>query len=834
MTRAQRIEQLFDDALDLPTTERDAFLREHCGDDEGLRREVAELLAADDEADGTVVTAPKAEDLAEALAGEDPMLGASLGAWTLDAPLGAGGMGRVYLASRRADFEQRAAVKLIRRELGGDQILARFHHERATLARLEHPGIARLLDGGATEDGRPWLATEYVEGRPFDVWARGASAAERLEAFLSVCDAVAAAHRALVVHRDIKPANVVVDKTGTPRLLDFGVAKALGSDELDGEAEDGAPLDDASLITRDGRSPLTPAYASPEQLAGDPAGPASDVYALGVMLHELLTDRRPQQGAIHAAPLSRDHAAILAKALAHDPAARYARADELADDLRRSSAHLPIAARGDAWTYRARCFARRHRVAVAMAVAALAFAVIAVVQSYQSLQLDRERLLDILRLSDGYTLQGLQDEMDTSLWPPRDNADALDAWLGEAQALVSRRARHGERLDELSSRIAAGDADDDTLWWHGQLSELTAALDAFTADDPFGHTLASVDRRRRLHDEILDASLRGDAAEAWRRATAEIGDRDANPIYDGLALSPQWGLVPLGRDDSSGLWEFVDVQTGVPPTSGEGAGFAIGDETALVFVLLPGGTFTMGSGPGDPWANPDEPAHTMRVAPFFLAKHEMTQGQWARVTGRTPSNFLPPAYPPWPVSAAHPVEQISWDDARETLRRLGWVLPTEAQWEYAARAGTTTTWSNGDDPEALDDVANLADLDARDGGGSTGWSYVGAERHGLRDGHVIHAPVGSFAPNPFGLHDMHGNLWEWCREMPAPYLLELAIRGDGERVVPDEIPDTGSRVLRGGAYSNPPEELRSAKRWSAPRDFSSQVVGVRPARAIEP
>ncbi len=872
--RARVLEALFHDALDRAPEERVAFLAEHC-DDEALRREVHELLAADTEL--TLIDAPSAATLAGALQAEDTEIGRTVGAWTLRSVLGTGGMGVVYLASRRAEFEQRAALKLIRRDLGGDEILARFRHERATLARLEHPGIARLLDGGATDDGRPWLATEYVEGEELDRWcdARGLAAAARCRLFADVCDAVAYAHGQLVVHRDLKPANILVDRQGTPRLLDFGIAKVLGArdgldagalgdpghDEADGgegDAPEGPPRRAAPSLTREGPAPLTPAYASPEQREGRTVGTAADVYALGVILHELLTGERPRSevaspdrragdagaaGRVELHPdLGGDLRAILTRALAVDPTERYAHVRDLADDVRRHLDGFPVHARPSTFRYRCSRFIRRHRAASALGIALVVVAAAAAFSAYEALQRDRDRLLDILRLSDGNRLRDLRARMDGPLWPARDNALELDTWLTDARALLDRRALHESRLSDLAARLAAGADDEDTRWWHEQLTQLTSALAAFARDDVFGPTAAAVAQRRREVDRITQDSLQGDAARAWDEARASIADRRLCPAYDGLQLSPQWGLVPLRRDPRSGLWEFRDVQTGEPPEIDADGAYVIADDTALIFVLLPGGPFAMGAQAADPdgfnhdpLVGPDEgPVNGVLLQPYFLSRYEMTQGQWTRFAGDHPSGYRPPAFGTMPIQLSHPVEQMSWDEAYETLRRLGLQLPSEAQWESACRGGTATPWWTGRDLSQLDRAANLADLHARDHQGSVGWSYADAETHDLRDGHTIHAPVGSFEPNPFGLHDVHGNVWEWCRDMPMPYHPDIVIAPDGERQIPESIGDLGTRILRGGGFSNPPERLRSAARWSARRSFRTHLVGVRPARAVEP
>jgi serine/threonine protein kinase len=266
-----------------PAAERPERLARACGDDADLQREVAELLGAHAgqgllDTPLLIANAADAAPIAPSLAADT-----RLGAWRIERLIGRGGMGEVYAAVRdEAGFSQRGALKLLRFEAIGEQ--ARFHAERQILARLEHPGIARLLDGGVAPDGRPYTVMEYVDGVSLLDWcnARGASLDERLELFAQVCDAVAYAHRNLVIHRDLKPANTLVDAEGKVKLLDFGIAKLL-------DASAAAQSADPTMTI----APFTPDYAAPEQLAGETVTTATDVYALGVLLFELLTGERP-------------------------------------------------------------------------------------------------------------------------------------------------------------------------------------------------------------------------------------------------------------------------------------------------------------------------------------------------------------------------------------------------------------------------------------------------------------------------------------------------------------------------------------------------------------
>jgi eukaryotic-like serine/threonine-protein kinase len=404
--RWEQIEALFEAAAALAPVQRQALL-EACPDP-AVSGEVRALLEADPEAEGYLgrlsaeVVAPAID---EALAGPDPLLGYRIGPYRVEARLGRGGMGTVYRATR-ADgaYEQDVALKVVRQGIG-EVGAGRFLAERQILARLEHPHIARLLDGGIGPDGRSWLALELVDGEPITAYAdrQRLSIPERLALFQTVCDAVAYAHRRLVVHRDLKPSNILVTEEGEVKLLDFGVAKLLEGDP-------------GELLTQTGASPMTPEYAAPEQVTGDAITVATDVYALGVLLFELLTGRRPyhlpgrsrhevertileeeppRPSAALGAPLPPDAEAlspetvararqseprmlrrrltgdldtITLKALRKEPEQRYPSVESLCEDVGRYLKGHPIAARPLSVGYRVRKFVGRHRVGVAVSV----------------------------------------------------------------------------------------------------------------------------------------------------------------------------------------------------------------------------------------------------------------------------------------------------------------------------------------------------------------------------------------------------------------------------------------------------------------------------------
>jgi eukaryotic-like serine/threonine-protein kinase len=363
MNRWQLEQELFEETAALEAPARARVLRERAGGDEELVRRVERLVAAD--AHPLAALEGTATDLWLALRAEpapETLCGTTFGSYRVDAYIASGGMAHVYRATRTsAGTERRVALKVLRPVLAGEAFLARFQRERETLAALEHENVVAFLDAGALPDGRPFLVMEYVEGTPLTAWGRGVPLRRRLELFLQVLAAVQYAHQKLVLHRDLKPSNVLVTAQGAPKLLDFGVATALDPvlDPVLEPAGEGAG----------GPGPLTPGYASPEQLRGEAVTTASDVYSLGVLLRELATGDAAERA------LSGDLAAIVEKALAPVSRERYRSADELAGDLRRFLASEPVAARRATWAYRARLFARRNRWPLALASAIVVAAV---------------------------------------------------------------------------------------------------------------------------------------------------------------------------------------------------------------------------------------------------------------------------------------------------------------------------------------------------------------------------------------------------------------------------------------------------------------------------
>ncbi|MCP4662706.1 MAG: serine/threonine protein kinase [bacterium] len=411
--RWQQIKTILDEVLDLPPAQRRAFLDRACEEDPSLRQEVGAYIELD-QGLGDFMPEPAAPVDQESP--EDTAADLRIGPYRTLRRIGEGGMGTVYLAVREDDFEKRVALKLIRRGMDSEEIVRRFHNERQILAHLDHPNVARLLDGGTTEDGLPYFAMDYVEGESIDKYcdARKLSTPERLELFRQVCAALHFAHQNLVVHRDLKPSNILVTADGVAKLLDFGIAKLL------------SPQPGAQTVkTEPGSRPMTIQYASPEQIRDQPITTASDVYSLGVLFYKLLTGRLPCHldtcgrlqsmrvicedeparpsvavrrreeipaagGTAELTPesvsrtrdgdprklrrrLADDVDSIALMAMRKEPLNRYGSVEQFSEDIRCHQEGLPVIARRSTFTYRVTKFARRHKPGLAAAPLGLRF-----------------------------------------------------------------------------------------------------------------------------------------------------------------------------------------------------------------------------------------------------------------------------------------------------------------------------------------------------------------------------------------------------------------------------------------------------------------------------
>ena len=415
------LEPLLDRALDLPDSERAEWIAGLRVSSPDLAGELESLLSEDEAADrqGFLADIPNVS-----------LVGMQLGAYTLEAPLGHGGMGTVWLA-RRTDgrFEGRAAVKILNLALLSPAGQERFRREGSTLARLTHPGIGRLLDAGVSPSGQPFLVLELVEGTPIDAYvaSRGLAPAACVSLFLKVLDAVGHAHANLVVHRDLKPSNILVAQDGSPKLLDFGIAKLLS----------GGP--EAAAQTIDGMRAFTPQFAAPEQLKGGTITTATDIFSLGVLLAMLLGGSIPRDGSVRLGLGDLD--TVIARAMRHDPNERYQTVVEFADDLRRWMRYEPVKARPDSALYRFRKFLRRNATATAVSllfVALIATYIVTVVR-------DRERVRQALAEATIATQKAQQvTDFAVGLFESDENAVAFPMGPAARELLARGAARARE------------------------------------------------------------------------------------------------------------------------------------------------------------------------------------------------------------------------------------------------------------------------------------------------------------------------------------------------------------------------------------------------------
>jgi serine/threonine-protein kinase len=599
------LRRLLDEALELPSARRSAWLAALPAEHATLAPRLKALLSHADAPAGhsqLLDTLPKVEtrDFAP-LRPDADRSGELVGPYRLLRQLGEGGMASVWLAERVDWAEQRrVALKLPHGAWRRAGLVERFARERAILATLEHPHIARLYDAGVTPSAQPWLALEYVDGKRIDCWcdAHAASLTDRLGLFLQVCEAVAHAHARLIVHRDIKPSNVLVDAGEQVRLLDFGIAKLMQGDS--------AP---ETELTREAGRALTPEYAAPEQIQGEPVGTATDIYSMGVLLYELLAGRHPYvpkhatlaaraQAALAAEPMRPSDAAsdparrralrgdldtIVLKALKKRPDERYASADALAADLRRYLVHEPVLARPDSQAYRLRKFVRRHLVGVgagaAVAFAFLGGAALAVWQAHEArLQRDAalqaqaqaehaERVATAESELSGFLLMEMAAGSDALAAQPQRARQMFDTQYRNDPALRGRLLVHlgglfNGRGDVASAQALWAEAEP-LLREHGEWLAL-AELQCFRARDLARD--GQVEQARITIAEAAQWLARADAAPtapARRDCLASEGviERVAGNTARAVALLEQAVAAeqPAGRAEQGTFVELLNV-----------------------------------------------------------------------------------------------------------------------------------------------------------------------------------------------------------------------------------------------------------------------------------
>jgi eukaryotic-like serine/threonine-protein kinase len=480
-----QVKKILDEVLSVDPAQRETFLDKACAGDRELRSEVESLLASHEQAGTGFLKSPAADLKSGAALPTASIPGRHIGVYQVIEEIGHGGMGEVYRADRAdGQYSKEVAIKLVRGGWDTASVLERFRNERQILASLDHPNIARLLDGGTTDDGIPYLVMELIEGQPIDKFCdqRKLNITERLTLFRQVCAAVQFAHQRLVIHRDIKPSNILVTLDGTPKLLDFGIAKIV------------EPFHDAKTTLTQA---MTPEYASPEQIKGEPITTATDVYSLGVVLYQLLTGLSPYQGDTSSphklamavcqtdpgrpsALVIKDKAAssssidleqisslregsvvklrrrlagdlddITMMALRKEPSRRYGSVAQFAEDIRRHLEGLPVAASKGSWRYRAGKFVTRHKVAFAAAVIvtlAVAAGVVATVREARIAQTNAARAQK--RFDD------VRNLAKSLIFEVHDSIQDIPGTTAARQLIVSRSL---EYLDSLGHE-AAGDA----------------------------------------------------------------------------------------------------------------------------------------------------------------------------------------------------------------------------------------------------------------------------------------------------------------------------------------------------------------------------------------
>lgn len=882
----KRVKELFGEALELRGEEREAFVRRMCDGDEAVEDELRSLLEYHD--DERPFLGPEPPSVPHSPQPEQ------IGRYRIIGEIGRGGMGVVYEAEQDSP-RRTVALKVLHSGLVSELGLRRFELEAEALGRLQHVGIAQIYDArtSVAEEGTlPYIAMELVHGPSIIEWVAEARLddRERLSLLARVGDAIQHAHQRGIIHRDLKPGNILVDESGQPKILDFGIARVI-----DGNL-------DRTMATQTGQIIGTLAYMSPEQASGelDQVDTRCDVYALGALAYELLAGRRPHETTdvmLHEAvrrivdddpaalgklrrDLHVDVVTIIHKAMEKEPGRRYSSAAEFALDLRCFLHSKPIQARPTTAIYQLNRFARRHKVLVGGVLATLSALVLGLISTlvfaFQSMENEAEaveqegianrerrraeRKEEALRVENErfnrisvvVKLDNVESAKESLLpaWP--DKAEALNDWLlDEGEPLADELEMVRKTLRELEAtalppaevgRAAALDAHPvfanvvDGFLYASMSSAEERLLEFQSETGSLAQMRIRLEWAERLEQLTNDHP---NARVTWSEvadAISEANGVSASELYSELRhpahaarLEPQLGLVPIGMNPQTLLWEFYhlrsawDPRTGVDPadieipTLSDDGSIPMNGEMGIVFVLIPGGLTTLGAQSGDPdgknydaQAKPGDSTREVTLEPFFLARHELTQGQWMRLSWepnpcRYPADGIQGNGVGGFVTLAHPVEQVNWDMSSELLAAHGLLLPLQAQWEYACRAGTTSPWFTGLEAADLWLHANILDVTGKREGRWAG------DQAAFDDGHVLHAPVGTYRPNAFGLHDTHGNVWEWCRD---PFGT-----------------DGASRVIRGGNFIMDANRARSSRFDFGAPTIRMDYLGCRPSRA---
>lgn len=762
------------------------------------------------------------------------------GPFALEDEIGRGGQGTVYRARHIASGEV-VALKCFRpKSSSSATAFRRFQREAASAQLVDHPGLCPVLDAGVLDDV-PWITMPLLGGRSLSAIIKEARTAtdhesrrrttdEEVHRNVQIIERVAralhAAHESGIIHRDVKPGNIIITKGDQPVLLDFGFARILD--------------DDSPSVTQSGDLFGTPPYMSPEQIARQSIqiDRRTDIWSLGVCLYESLTLRRPFEGATRNAlyqnillrpppdprqynpDIERELSAILEVALEKDPDRRYATANAFADDLLAFRTKRPISARPPGRLRKAARWARRNpaaTVAILFIMIGLVTSTIAVVQWREA---DRRRGLEEF-LDDVTTAEHLLETRD-QFWPLRpESAEFLSGWMrdvADVTASLRSRIRTASSVDTANSGFEA-DALDSLVRRAGSLIE-------------------QLEKRGASFPALLEAARSWDAPSKTGTSWADVDEYlETNRAFRDTIFDHREGLVPLGKNPQ-GLHEFWVKAFGPPPASSRTERAREG----CVLVLIPGGSAMIGSLDDDTipgWIHrspPHEVRHRRRLDAYLIGKYEISQRAYARVMNDHPSRFQE-GYgryrniPGISYSTLQPVESITREQAIECARRIDCLLPTEAQWEHAARGGLEGHWAY--DNESVKGHENIADR--------TMYKYLGSQGDligAFEDGHILTAPVGSYedGANHYGLFDTHGNVAEWCRDLWEQY---------PERVIDDSRPDGlivfrndrdepehALRVYRGGSFVWGPDRARVSQRTAASSGEKSHAIGFRVARPL--
>jgi len=583
--RWNRIEEIFQGALERPSLERSAYVAQACGDDKELLSEIELLLANDKGGDTTLRSLVEADVQKLAQASSPSEAGLQIGPYRLVRELDSGGMGIVYLAVRSDDqYFQIVAIKMIRKGLEWPSLVQRFRAERQILATLTHPNIGAILDGGETEDRRPYIVMEYVEGQPITLAceSRGLSIPQRVELFRSVCSAVHYAHQKLVIHRDIKPSNVLVTPQGNVKLIDFGVSKPLAPELIPGELPK----------TESWQRLMTPDYASPEQLQGKELTTASDIYSLGVLLFELLTGSRPyslgelspaaaerlvcEQGipkpsAVPELPdrvrkeVAGDLDRIVCKAMDQDPSRRYLSAQHLEEDLLRFLEGRPVLARDPTPLYRLNKFLKRHRTASLMACATLIVLVGSVFfHRWQSRLADR-KVKQVATLADS-AISDLTSKLEQAPASTETQAalfhsalgylDQLRQSSGNDPHLLLELAKGYERVADLEGLPFVENLGNEEGALHNYQEALRAASEAHSllpGDESTSALIEAYEKLARMEASSVSAKNDPKAADHYQQclplARAFWQQNPTDPVRKRLLASNYLGLASVEDDE---------------------------------------------------------------------------------------------------------------------------------------------------------------------------------------------------------------------------------------------------------------------------------------------